>query len=138
MYRLFFNACLIVLITSLLASCYKTLDTRGRLVSSVRDFSERVRWKDANGAAGYFKKEHREAFIDLFDDRDDLHIVGVSVDRLQVDEPGLAFVRLALEYYELPSVTVKKIRLKQQWVLEQVKKGFPSEWKIATPFPESL
>ncbi|NIR33323.1 MAG: hypothetical protein GWO11_02335 [Desulfuromonadales bacterium] len=127
-----------LLMTAMLAACATLAlpERRNQLVGDVQDFTQRLRWKDINGAADYFEKQPGEAFREMFADTQDLHIVDVKVERVDMPQPELATVNFSYQYYELPSITVRRESVEQEWVLHPRGKGLPGEWKIASEFPE--
>lgn len=101
-----------------------------------RDFAKRLRWKDFQGAARHLAEEHREPFLAQFSGLDDLNIVDVSYDAVEHrPEDGGAEAWLSLEYYLLPSATVKKLRLHQEWACLGGDSLYPGSWQITSVFP---
>lgn len=101
-----------------------------------RDFAQRLRWKDFQGAARHLAEEHREAFLAQFSGLDDLNIVDVSYDAVEPrQEVGEAEAWLVLEYYLLPSATVKKLRLHQEWAYLGGDRLHSGRWQVTSVFP---
>jgi hypothetical protein len=46
-----------------------------------------------------------------------------------------AHTTLALEYYLVPSITIKKVRLRQEWGYQGGDRYHPGTWMLAGPFP---
>lgn len=109
-------------------------EARNNLVSSVENFSQRLRWKEMNGAVRYLMPGQEEGFRDLFDGRDTLHFVDVRVERMEMPAPDRATSWLLIEYYELPSVAVRRQKVELPWVLHKEGEGMLGQWKIADAF----
>ena len=126
-----------LLVVVLLSSCSWAVRPGETLLDARDDFAQRLRWQDCNGAGRYLAPEQKAEFLESCQADEDLHFVSVepqSVD-LSDDERQADTVTL-LEYYRLPSVVVKKYRLRQEWSYQQgegMKQGF---WQVVSPFPE--
>lgn len=102
-----------------------------------RDFVKRVRWLDYQGAAQHMVEVDRQGFLDRFAEDEDLRVVDFEIERIDFRDDGLQVeVRYILEYYRLPSVTVKKERFKLEWEFREEKKMMPGTWLITTEFPQ--
>jgi hypothetical protein len=124
---------LILLGSVLLASCATATGMQaGNLFMSARDdFSQRLRWQDYQGAARYLPVEARSAFLEQFVGQEDLRFVAVEpVSADMGDQNQHAETLTVLEYYRLPSVVVRKYRLRQKWTFKD------GVWQIDSPFPE--
>ena len=101
------------------------------------DFMLRVRWLDFPGAALYFNDELGKEFVTRFSEADDLKITAFTMSRVDVDVPQeKVTIHYLLEYYMLPSASVKKKRFSLTW--EQMPASVAGEelWRITEPFPE--
>jgi hypothetical protein len=101
------------------------------------DFLLRVRWLDFPGASLHFDTELRQEFVERYDEADDLKITRFDAMRIDADIPQeKVTIHYLLEYYILPSVTVKKKRFSLTW--EKQPSGVVGEdyWRIMEPFPE--
>lgn len=127
----------ILLMVVLLSSCGLAARPGETMLESRDDFIQRLRWQDCNGAGRYLAAEHKEAFLERCQADEDLHFVGVQPQSVALsDDQRQADTVTLLEYYRLPSVVVKKYRLRQEWAYRQgegMKQGF---WQIVDPFPE--
>lgn len=102
-----------------------------------RDFAQRLRWGDYNEAGGYFTGRNREAFLERFATPGDLHIVDVVVERAELGpkaRKGTIWMRI--EYYLLPSPTVREFRFRLQWRRQGGDRFTPGSWQITSPFPD--
>lgn len=138
--RILVKAVAVLLLSTGLGACSMSSlpDQRGRLVSSVQDFTQRLRWLDINGAADYFEKMPGKRFREMFDEADDLHIVDVQVNQVDMTDSDSATVDFEYQYYELPSVTVQTRKVEQAWRLHNGAGSRVGEWKIASDFPDRL
>lgn len=101
------------------------------------DFMSSMRWKRFKIAASLIQPEHRQAFMATFSTLKDIHITDVRLIDLQTSEEDRRFeTTTEMDYYLLPSVTVKTFRFDQSWVYfdgnDPARQGF----LIVTPFPD--
>ncbi len=98
---------------------------------AVSDYVQRLRWQDYHGVARYLAEEHREAFLERFLPLSDLRITDVRLDSVEPQaEKDRMVTHIVLEYYLLPSATVKRVALRQEWI------HLPSfGWRSFTPLP---
>lgn len=101
-----------------------------------KDYAERLRWRDYQQVAAYLPEDARQEFIQRFSGLDDLHIVDVRLEPIDFSDEGRrALTTLAIEYYLLPSITVKKSRLSQEWSYQGGDRYHPGSWSLVGPFP---
>ena len=101
------------------------------------DFMMRVRWLDIPGASLHFEKEYRQELVERFEESEDLKITGFEMARADIDIPEeKVVVHYRLEYYILPSVTVKKKKFSLTWEQPAVDSSGNAYWRITEPFPE--
>ncbi len=134
-----FSRMMLVFIFVLVSACAMLPTHKDDLNKKNDDFMLRVRWLDFPGAALHFDGEDRQDFIEQFEDVEDLKITSFTMARIDVDVPEeKVAIHYLLEYYILPSVTIKKKRFSLAW--EQQPGGAPgtSYWRIVEPFPELL
>jgi hypothetical protein len=82
------------------------------------------------------KPEFREDFLAAFNDLKDIHIVDVRLIDLQSSQEDRRFeATLEMDYYLLPSVTVKTFRFKQTWIYFDGEDPVLQGFLIVTPFP---
>lgn len=126
-----------LLFAVLLCSCAKSIDMGPGFKELSTHFAQAVRWQDFPGAAKFIAEEERDAFLKQFPRNKDLHMTDVRYERVAVDEEtGEAETILFVEYYMLPSVTIKEWRWTQKWAridAEFPKGGF---WQIESPAPD--
>jgi hypothetical protein len=125
---------LLLAVTVLLASCSAPRPSEEELTPAAMDFTQRLRWKDLNGAARHMVPEAREDFLPRFRELEDLKIVDVVLESIDVGEEDRATSWVVMEYYLLPSITVKKLRFQLEWIHFSSQKN-RSLWLISSPFP---
>jgi len=131
-----FRGTAVFLTCFLLLACGLAVQPRNEFQSVFRDYSERLRWRDYKGVASYLDEAERGAFMDRFADLDDLNIVDVQLESADFQEQDQRVVTTTnVEYYLLPSMTVKKLRLRQQWVYQGADRYHPGVWRLDGPFP---
>jgi hypothetical protein len=105
--------------------------------SSRDDFMNSMRWKRFKIAASLIQPEQRQDFMATFRPLKDIHITDVRLADLRTDADGRRFeTSIDMDYYLLPSVTVKTFRFDQTWVYSDGDGPTPKGFFITTPFPE--
>jgi hypothetical protein len=136
--KLLMRLCVLVLASSLLACGGHMQTPPDKLDEMSRDdFMSAMRWSQYQVAASLMKPEYREDFLNTFNALKDLHIVDVRLIDLKTFQEDRRFeTTIEMDYYLLPSITVKSFQFKQTWVFfegeDQALQGF----LIVTPFPE--
>ncbi len=119
----------------LIAACAPAVQPSDQFLAASRDFSQRLRWQDWHGAARYMEAPHGEEFLERFRPLEGLHITDVQLESAELQgEDGRVAAWMVMEYYLLPSLTVKKLRFRQEWVYRDP--GRSGQWRIASPFPD--
>ncbi|ALC18145.1 hypothetical protein DSOUD_3428 [Desulfuromonas soudanensis] len=119
-----------------LCSCGVMARSEADLTRESRDFSQRLRWGDFQGAARHLADPYRDDFLALFQGISDLQIVDVRVEK--IDQPLSELegeVEMVLEYYQLPSIRVKEFRFRQLWRYEGGTRYHAGLWQVVSPFP---
>ncbi len=127
---------LLLLVGALSAGCSWMALPRPDLAAAERDFSTRLRWLDFSGAARHLRPEHQEAFREQFAALDGLHITDTRFVGREEMDPGYIDSRLEIDYYRLPSVTVKTRQFTLAWEYVDLGRWQQGYWRISTPFPE--
>lgn len=100
-------------------------------------FISSMRWKRYNTAASLIQKEFRQEFKETFTELKDLQITNVELIDLQEFEEGRRFeTTIEIEYYLLPSVTLKTFRFDQTWQYFDDENDPQQGFQVITPFPE--
>jgi hypothetical protein len=119
----------------LLLSCGMMVRPGQEFETVSRDYVQRLRWMDFAGASRHQSGESREAFMQRFGELGDLHIVDARLESVDLrEEAGRADTSIVLEYYLLPSATVKQFRLEQEWAYLGGDRYRPGVWRIVSPF----
>jgi len=126
----------LLLTVLLLFGCGLAARPQQEFQPALKDYVERLRWRDYQEVAAYLPETEREDFLTRFSALDDLHIVDVQLESADFSEEGRRVqTTVALEYYLIPSITVKKFRLRQEWLYQGGDRYHPGTWKLAGPFP---
>lgn len=101
------------------------------------NFVRALRFGEYATASSYLVSENRQAFLDIFEPlKKDLTVIDVQVEQIALTEEGRrADVTLEMEYYLLPSATVKTFRFDQTWTYFDDDKQKTPFYLIETPFP---
>lgn len=100
------------------------------------DYIQRLRWHDWNGVARHLPEEERAPFLERMLGLEDVRITDVRLEGIEIEGDGSgAIARLGIEYYRLPSPTVKTVRTIQQWRHAEGARGSAGGWRLLTPLP---
>jgi hypothetical protein len=101
----------------ILVACSAPTQPDGKLGEKSRDdFMSAMRWKRFQIAASLMLPEHRQEFMATFTPLKDIHITDVRLIDLKESEAGQRFeTSIEMDYYLLPSVTVKTFHFGQSW-----------------------
>lgn len=125
-----------VLVLLLLAGCGLSVQPKKEFSSVFKDYAERLRWRDYPQVAEYLQPDHRQEFLHRFSAMEGLQVVDVRLEAVDFsDDDSRARTSLVLEYYLLPSITVKKALLQQSWVYRGADSYHAGVWKLEGPFP---
>lgn len=120
----------------LLNGCGVVVRPTEEFIAVSDDYLQRLRWQDYNGVAKHLVASERDAFLDQWTGLDDLRMTDANLDSMEFRAEGRqAQTRVSLEYYLLPSTTVKRLRLNQSWEYQGGDRTHPGQWQITTPFP---
>ena len=121
----------------LIASCGMANRSTREFESLQRDYLMRLRWQDYASAASYMIPENSADFLDRFRDWNDLHITNVQVEKIEyLEEENLVRTVSLVEYYLLPSATIKTFRLKEEWEWQEGERTSLGDWVLISPFPD--
>lgn len=126
------------LLVLLLAACSSHLQPTVELGEMSRDdFMSAMRWKRYKVAASLMQPEHRLSFVKTFSSLKDIDITDVRLIDLQISEEGWRFeTTIEMDYYLLPSVTVKTFSFDQTWLFFSGDETELQGFFITTPFPD--
>ena len=104
---------------------------------ALEEFIRALRLEEYQAAASHLAPEYRQDFLDTFNPlKKDLTIIDVRIDEITLIEEGRqADVALEMEYFLLPSPSVKTFLFNQTWVYYDAKEKEPAYYQIETPFP---
>ena len=132
-----FSSCLALFMVVLLTACAALNATEKQRTKAVDDFMYALRWQRYQEAAAFFTSEHRRAFLDQMEDLRDLKVTDVRLQRVEpADEGRRVETRLEMDYYLLPSATLKTLRIDQTWVYSATGDSAGGSFLITTPFPK--
>jgi len=132
-----FSRCLLLIAMLALAACGVFNNTEKQRQSALDDFMYALRWQRFQEAAAFFASEHQRAFLDQMDDLKDLNVTDVRLKRLDATDEGRRIeARLEMDYYLLPSATLKTLRIDQTWVYSATCDAARGCYLITTPFPK--
>jgi len=126
---------LTLLLVLTLGGCGVLNSREGDRKAAFDNFVKYLRYQLYPAAASYFTPELRDAFLDQMEQIEGLNVTDVRLVRMDIKEDGgRVDARLEMDYYLLPSVTVKTLRIDQVWrYREDSLEG--SGFFITTPFP---
>jgi len=115
----------------------KVLTPESQFARVQDEFMQHLRWRDFRAAAQYFTETQREGFLQHFRESDDLNITDVRLltSEYAADDERME-TEVEVEYFLLPSVTVKTFRFEQQWSFFRSGEKLPGKWRIISHFPE--
>ncbi|HKL24754.1 MAG TPA: hypothetical protein VJ910_00835 [Desulfuromonadales bacterium] len=92
--------------------------------------------EEFSAAAVHLVPDNRQAFLEQFATLDkDLHIIEARIAEMVIGAEGRrAEVALEMDYYLLPSVTVKTFRFDHTWIYYEASGQMPARYQIVTPF----
>jgi hypothetical protein len=133
---MFFRRPVTILLLLLLAACAVFNPPAKQRQAALDDFMYALRWQRYPEAAAFMIRDHREAFLDQMEPLKDLNVTEVRLQRAELSEEGLrAETRLEMDYYLLPSTTLKTLRIDQTWRWFETGDGVQRGFLITTPFP---
>jgi hypothetical protein len=130
--------CSSAILFSLLA-CSSHLDKPVNEIAELsrKDFMNALRWKQYKAAAEFMLPENRKDFLATFNKLKDIHITDVRLLDLKETAEGRRFeTSLEMDYYLLPSVSVKTFRFEQDWVYFASEGSSQQGFRIITSFPD--
>lgn len=104
---------------------------------ALEEFVRALRLEEYQAAASHLAPEYRQDFLDTFTPlKKDLTIIDVRIDEITLIEEGKqADVTMEMEYFLLPSASVKTFLFNQTWIYYEAKEKEPAFYQVETPFP---
>jgi hypothetical protein len=126
-----------VILLSLLA-CSGLVKPVGEIGEASRDdFMNAMRWKQLKVATEFMLPENRKDFLATFKKVKDIHITDVRLLDLQSSAEGRRFETvIEMDYYLLPSVSLKTFSFEQTWVYFDGEESAREGFLIITSFPD--
>jgi hypothetical protein len=127
-----------MLLVLALAACTLFSPLKKQRKEALDDFIYALRWQRYPEAAGFFTDEQRRNFLDRIEKlQKNLSITDVRLQRLDIMDDGRrAVARLEMDYFLLPSATLKTLRIDQTWIYFDTGGGERKGYLITTPFPQ--
>lgn len=128
---------LILLLTLALSGCAALgVSQEKQRKSAIDDFMYALRWQLYQEASAFFTKEHGKAFLDQMENIKDLNITDIRLKRADVKNEGRRVeTHMEMDYFILPSATLKTLRIDQVWIYHDAAGAEYSGFVITTPFP---
>ncbi len=126
-----------LLLLLLLPACSSRMQPVGRLGEmSLEEFMAALRWKRFGVAANLMQEEFRAGFRQTFAAVPEIHITDVRLVDVASEAEGRRFTAtLDMDYYILPSISVKTFRFEQTWGYFDGKAAPRQGFLITSPFP---
>ncbi len=126
-----------LLALALLGGCLGSLELGPGLDKSSFAFSEAMRWRDYRSAAQLVHSEAQGDFLAQFPENEDLRVVDSRILSIELGEgQKSARADYQLEYYRLPTTSIRKWHWEQEWQLVIDKDSKIALWKILNPPPQ--
>ena len=127
---------LVIVCVSGLIGCNLLNPPKKQSESALDDFVYALRWQQYDAAARFMKSEHRKDFLNTFTAAKDLDIVDVRLISAELSAEGRRTETvIEMDYYMLPSTTVKTFRFEQTWIYYDRDDQNEGYYEIVTPFP---
>jgi len=127
----------VLTLTLALSACTLINPPAKQRKAALEDFVYALRWQRYPEASQFFVHAQRRAFLDYFESLKDLNITEVRLKRVdQSAEERRAEVRLEVDYYLLPSATLKTLNVDLTWVYFETADADSNSYLITTPFPK--
>lgn len=122
----------------ILAACSAPMQSPAKLADKSQEiFMDAMRWKNFEAAANLMLLEHRKDFKKAFRAVKDITIVDIKLVDVQASDEDRRFeTTVEMEYYLLPSVTLKTFSFDQTWLYFDGEDPTQQGFLITTPFPE--
>jgi hypothetical protein len=117
---------------------FQQVDQKTKLHQALTEYMQALRWKDFYGAAAFMAEENRASFLEDFAGKEDLNITNLTLVQLEPTANANEYQAVVrLEYFLLPSTTVRTKDIHQTWILYLDPSSIkPKGWFITTPFPD--
>lgn len=131
------RALALVLLFAIMTACAPFKSQEDQQGAALNNFIKGLRWHQYDMAARYIAPPNRNRFLDQMSGLNDLTVTDVRMVRLDFAADGKsAEARLEMDYYLLPSATIKTLRFNQTWVRFENDASGQTGFMITSPFPK--
>lgn len=124
----------LLLLVLCIAACTPALQNKpsSSFGENLKEFALRLVWKDYPSAASFMDSELQRDFTDKFPERGDIRVLDIRPLSVDFEKPAeeKAISWLEIDYYRLPSNTLKTLKVRLEWQYQG------KAWKIISPFPD--
>lgn len=117
------------------AGCSAKPSSLSSLSKVADNFSKRLRWQDFSVASAYVAAAERDAFLGAWQGEKDLRVVASRVDAVKLIDPQTATVSMTIDYYLLPSNTIRQIASQQEWRYREGEGFEIGSWELVSGMP---
>lgn len=125
----------VLVLTLCVAACGVLDPSRGDLSDSAGEFSRMVRWGETEAAAAFFVPSLQEDFFQKITAHKGLKVTSMTLELAPDTQAGKMRTRGDLEYYILPSLTIRTLPVELDWALQGEPGVLPRQWRIVSHFP---
>lgn len=119
-----------------LSACFGLFTPGGDWPGIGKDFLNQLRWGEYASAESFFAEEQQASLRAQTETRERLQIVEVKLDSWNLsDADEKAETVMTIDYYRLPTATIRHATVRLQWAYQETAKGMPGSWRIVSPFP---
>lgn len=130
------HACFLLLLCGFAVACAPLGPDLRECRRTVEDFAHTLRWQRYDEGALFFAADQRPGFQAALIGRRDLQITDVRVLNVSPDaRDRCGSAVLEMDYYILPSVTLRTLRIEQNWASLTEGPASGRGLRIVTPFP---
>ena len=131
-----FRIPLLLLLSLALVACAALNSPAKQQKEALDKFMYALRWRLHPEAAAYFTDEYGEAFLAQMEALVGLNVTEVRLNKVEIKEEGQrADTVMEMDYFILPSTTLKTLKIKQTWRYLGPA-GADGRYLITTPFPQ--
>lgn len=119
-----------------LCACTTIMNPGGDWPAIGKEFLRQLRWGEYAAAEAFFADEQQPSLRAQTETRERLQIVEVKLDSWTLrDEDHKAETVMTLDYYRLPTATIRHATVRLQWAYLEESTEQPGGWRIVSPFP---
>ena len=135
--RLCKSLCCLTLLLVMIACVAHVKPSEDLSETTRKNFIQAMRMGQFKSAAAFIHTDQRADFMAIFKPLKDLHVTDVKLTDLQprADDSGFD-TTIEIEYYMLPSVSMKTFSFDQRWEFFSGEHEMHQGYFVVTPFPE--